>query len=101
MFVKSILILAFVPENMIIVEYEKISKTRENNEYYDLILNFFHDNFINNEKSKIKNKNFWSANERILNEIPTTTNSCEAYHKHLNRKIDKKNMPLMQVIDVF
>lgn len=52
MFVKSILILAFVPENMIILEYEKTSKTREK---YDLILNFFHDNFINNAKSKTKN----------------------------------------------
>ncbi|KAG0428201.1 hypothetical protein DMUE_5840, partial [Dictyocoela muelleri] len=52
--------------------------------------------------SSQKNKtiNFWSAYDRIIEEQPYTTNSCEAYHRHLNTKIKMKDQPIGKIIDV-
>ncbi|KAG0431433.1 hypothetical protein DMUE_5564 [Dictyocoela muelleri] len=32
--------------------------------------------------------------------MQTTTNSFEAYHRHINTKVSKKNMPLFKIIDI-
>ncbi|KAG0441428.1 hypothetical protein DMUE_1063 [Dictyocoela muelleri] len=60
---------------------------------YELIYNFFERNFI-------KNKSFWSVQKRIIDNIPTTTNTCEAYHRHLNSKVSRKNSSLGRIIDI-
>ncbi|KAG0420574.1 hypothetical protein DMUE_6337, partial [Dictyocoela muelleri] len=98
-FVKYLLSLAYVPKQSVESEYKKINNIKKNKYEYNLINDFFAKNFIYNNM-KIKNKNFWSAYSRIINNLPTTTNSCEAYHKHLNSKVNKKNSALAKIIDL-
>ncbi|KAG0435736.1 hypothetical protein DMUE_4566 [Dictyocoela muelleri] len=88
-YVKYLLILAYVPESSVENEYNKIKGLKKDKYEYTVIDDFFSKNFIYNN-TKIKNKNFWSVNTRIIENLPTTTNSCEAYHKHLNSKVNKK-----------
>lgn len=72
-----------------------------NGNNYRNVLNYYELNFINNIK-KLKNKEikFWSVQNRVKNNIPIKTNSCEAYHRHLNTKIKKKEQPLGKIIDI-
>ncbi|KAG0441383.1 hypothetical protein DMUE_1085 [Dictyocoela muelleri] len=48
----------------------------------------------------IKDRKFWSVYDRIKFDIPTTTNSCEAYHVHLNRNTQRKSEPLLKTINL-
>ncbi|KAG0423367.1 hypothetical protein DMUE_6155, partial [Dictyocoela muelleri] len=101
MFVKYLLILAYVPEKSIEIEFEKIKKLKKDIFYYDQFLEYFSVNFIYGERVGFMNcKNIWSVYERILLNVPTTTNSCEAYHRHLNSKLERKNQCIHKVIDV-
>ncbi|KAG0442365.1 hypothetical protein DMUE_0324 [Dictyocoela muelleri] len=99
MYVKYLLLLAFVPPDKIQEEFQKILMLKQNNHCYNLITNFFKNNFL---YSKIKNKTieFWSVYERLIAGIPTTNNSCEAYHRHLNSMTSRKNSILPKVIEL-
>ncbi|KAG0441400.1 hypothetical protein DMUE_1081 [Dictyocoela muelleri] len=99
-FVKYLLILSYVPKEKIEVEFEKIIAIKEDNNIYDIIIKYFKLNFIENFDNKIKNKDFWNVYDRVKENIPTTTNSCEAYHRHINSKISRKNMNLVRVIEI-
>ncbi|KAG0420564.1 hypothetical protein EQH57_0093 [Dictyocoela roeselum] len=100
-FVKYLIFLAYVPEEFVKSEFDKICELSNKNNEFEKISIFFRDNFINNSKnSKNKCISFWSANERILKDIPTTTNTCEAYHRHLNSKVSRKNQKLGKIIDI-
>ncbi|KAG0440202.1 hypothetical protein DMUE_1911 [Dictyocoela muelleri] len=101
-FVKYMIYLSYVPTNRVLCEYNKILlMKKENNEYNDFS-NYFYEQFIlNSRKNPTKDINFWSASKRIINSIPTTTNSCEAYHRYLNSKINRKRPELGKIIDIF
>ncbi|KAG0422345.1 hypothetical protein DMUE_6219, partial [Dictyocoela muelleri] len=98
-FVKYLLLLAYVPLNMIEYEFEKIKNMKRNIDYYDNFLDYFEKSIINN-KMEIKKREFWSVNERIIKNIATTTNSCGAFHRHLNTKIERKNQQLIKIISI-
>ncbi|KAG0440779.1 hypothetical protein DMUE_1501 [Dictyocoela muelleri] len=101
-FVKYLIFLAYVPENSVFEEFEKICKLSNQSLEYQKVIDFFNSNFILNVfKKPNKNVTFWSANSRIIKNIPTTTNACEAYHRHLNSKISRKNKKLVKIIDIF
>ncbi|KAG0431886.1 hypothetical protein DMUE_5537 [Dictyocoela muelleri] len=98
-YVKYTLLLSYIPIEKIDYEFAKIQKLKKDLWHYDLFYDFFIKNFLN---SQIKNKKreFWSVHFRILNNIPTTTNSCEAYHRHLNSRTSKKNTILGKIVDL-
>ncbi|KAG0442077.1 hypothetical protein DMUE_0560 [Dictyocoela muelleri] len=69
--------------------------------HFQRFMNFYIEVFIiNNAKISTKEIKFWSVNHRILNSIPTTTNSCETYHRHLKLKLVKKDTELARIIDI-
>ncbi|KAG0436856.1 hypothetical protein DMUE_4011 [Dictyocoela muelleri] len=98
-FIKYLLLLAYIPEENILIEFKKLEKLFENSEVYKQAYEYFSNNFIHNE-NPTKIISFWSVHWRIINSISTTTNSCEAYHRHLNSKISKKNPELGKIIDI-
>ncbi|KAG0438440.1 hypothetical protein DMUE_3086 [Dictyocoela muelleri] len=93
------LILSYVSEENIFLEYQRIINLKENIFYYDVFIEYFSKNFINNDLKNYKNYKTWSVYNKIINNIPTTTNSCETYHRHLNSKFKNKNQNINLVIN--
>ncbi|KAG0440544.1 hypothetical protein DMUE_1665 [Dictyocoela muelleri] len=99
--VKYCYLLAFIPVENVKIEFEKIKLLSNNSVTCNEFLIYFENDFILNVGKKgNKNLNLWSVNERIHNNIPYTTNSCEAYHRHLNTKIIKKDRPIGTIISI-
>ncbi|KAG0441854.1 hypothetical protein DMUE_0745 [Dictyocoela muelleri] len=100
-FIKYMIFLTFVPPNNIKNEFKKICLLKRDDKCYEEFIIYFKNNFIENiKKLPTKEIAFWSSNQQIHDNIPTTTNSCEAYHRNLNSKIVKKDQPLGKIIDV-
>jgi hypothetical protein len=52
-----------------------------------IVFDFFEENFIVNRINlPTKTISFWSVYRRILNDIPITTNTVEAWHASVNSK---------------
>ncbi|KAG0442705.1 hypothetical protein DMUE_0071 [Dictyocoela muelleri] len=100
-YVKYMYFLAFIPVEKIKTEFIKILSLKKSEIEYEEFTNWFDKNFINNSKNLAnKSCDFWSVNQRILCGLPHTTNTCEAYHRHLNTKINQKNRPIGLIIDM-
>ncbi|KAG0442585.1 hypothetical protein DMUE_0164 [Dictyocoela muelleri] len=92
-FIKYILYLAYVPKEKVEIEFIKISSFNNDGYFYDISQEYFENNSIINTSNLITKKiSFWSLNKRIRMEIPSTTNSCEGYHRHLNSKVVRKKI---------
>ncbi|KAG0436879.1 hypothetical protein DMUE_3996 [Dictyocoela muelleri] len=89
-FIKFLVIFAYVPDKKIEKEFKKIVSIMKDKDYYKIAVEYFENNFINNEKNKKIQKSFWSINNRVIKDILTTTNSCESFHRHLNSKVSRK-----------
>ncbi|KAG0425130.1 hypothetical protein DMUE_6053, partial [Dictyocoela muelleri] len=86
---KLILALAYIKETDTISGYEKLRKifdNKENSRELITILEYFKSNFLIFHGDTPKNVGIWNLYYRVLNNIPTTTNSLEAWHGHINRK---------------
>ncbi|KAG0436355.1 hypothetical protein DMUE_4268 [Dictyocoela muelleri] len=74
--VKYLIILSYLPEKVIgkfNILFEKIKK----DDSLKNLFNYFYKNFLSFEnKEFLKNISFWSVYNIIINELPTTTNSC-------------------------
>ncbi|KAG0424447.1 hypothetical protein DMUE_6089, partial [Dictyocoela muelleri] len=92
-FVKYLLILPYFLQEEVMKKYNNLSKKiNQKDENFKKVYEYFFRIFLTFEnKHSIKNIAFWSINNRIINDIPTTTNSCEPYHRYLNSKIKRKN----------
>ncbi|KAG0435701.1 hypothetical protein DMUE_4582 [Dictyocoela muelleri] len=51
------------------------------------ILEYFKNNFLIKVDKSAKNMLTWNLNDRILQNIPTSTNSLEAWHGHINNSL--------------
>jgi hypothetical protein len=73
-------------------EYNKILthfQFPSNDADYNNFKKYFSDNFLSNNTStsiQTHETNFWSVSFRVINNIPTTTNSLEAWHRNINSK---------------
>ncbi|KAG0435624.1 hypothetical protein DMUE_4632 [Dictyocoela muelleri] len=93
--------LAYVPIKNVISEFYKLNEIKKDIKEYNDAFEYFRDHFIiKNKNIKTMEISFWSISDRILNLIPTTTNSCEAYHRYMNSKISRKNPDLGKIIDI-
>lgn len=100
--VKYLLLLSYVPTDNITNEFLKIKEKYYNNIERKKIIDYFEENFISSNNSGIITKNFtfWNVYERLLKHYPTTTNSLEAWHKHMNSKIYRKSQNITKIIDI-
>ncbi|KAG0436613.1 hypothetical protein DMUE_4133, partial [Dictyocoela muelleri] len=98
LYIKMLLSIAFVKKNQL-YEYflrfknsfiENFKGKSELN-----ILNYFENNFINNHEDKI---NDWCCYERILKNIPLTTNICEGFNRSLNSNLKGSHPTLVKLI---
>lgn len=100
-FVNYHLLLAYVPVKFVADEFKKLQNSRKDRFQYNEISNSFYKNFIKYQINLInKNINFWNVHERILLNIPTTTNSLEAWHSHINNKIKRNHPNICAVIEI-
>lgn len=66
--------------------------------------NFFYTNYLGSFDAQGKsydatfNPNLWNVYERVLNDIPRTTNSAEGWHKNLNSVTSVKTPNIAKVI---
>ena len=65
-------------------------------------LRYFEENYINgkNDQEPAYAIAFWSTYERVLQEIPRTTNSLEAWHRHINRLTVNAHPNIARFIEV-
>ncbi|KAG0436100.1 hypothetical protein DMUE_4389, partial [Dictyocoela muelleri] len=63
-----------------------VNRSEHHEKELDEVLKFFKGNFLSDNLESAKNINSWNLNERILRNIPTPTNSLEAWHGYLNKK---------------
>lgn len=88
MFVKKLLLLSYVPISDVKLGFNQLTQPFNKLKHYNDIICYFYKNFITeNNKNETKKIEFWNCYERIIEKIPTTTNSLEAWHKSLNRTI--------------
>lgn len=91
--IKMCLNLAFVPENRINFEYDKIVlyyKETTNKALTDFF-DYFKNTFISQVNDGVENdglfkKRFWSSYECIKNNLPRTTNTVESWHRSFNQR---------------
>lgn len=85
---KLILSLAAVPVSDIKIEVSNLKFYFENKRNLKgeikIVFDWFVLNFVNNEKLANHYVEFWSIYDRIVSDISLTTNSLEAYNRHLN-----------------
>ncbi|KAG0437908.1 hypothetical protein DMUE_3413 [Dictyocoela muelleri] len=100
--VKYLIILSYLPEEEVIGKFNILfEKIKRKDDSLKNLFNYFYKNFLSFEnKESPKNISFWSVYNRIINDVPTTTNSCEAYHRYLNSNFSRKNQKLEKVIDM-
>ncbi|KAG0442298.1 hypothetical protein DMUE_0376 [Dictyocoela muelleri] len=84
-YVKYLLLLVYGAIDKIDHVFRKILKLKQENSSYDNY-RFFWSHFLSFSKIKNKERKIWSVYYRIINDISSTTNSCEAYHRYLNSK---------------
>ncbi|KAG0442008.1 hypothetical protein DMUE_0619 [Dictyocoela muelleri] len=99
-FVSYLLLLSYVPVQNIDYEYQKLKLSVIGLSESIELLRFFERSFLFPKDDLTKRKDFWSVNERILSNLPTTTNSLEAWHKHLNSFITKNSENIGKIIDI-
>lgn len=83
--------LAFVPLQFIDHYYNYIIQWILNEKIENLkeFINYFKKNYFGNEetsKESIFNKKSWNVYDRVLNNIPRTTNAVEGWHRSFNAK---------------
>ncbi|KAG0438517.1 hypothetical protein DMUE_3037 [Dictyocoela muelleri] len=94
-YVKFLMILAYIPIEKVNDEFKKLKKYMNKENEYIKITEYFDQTFLQNKHNiGTKELNFWSVNKRMLIDVPTTTNTCESYHKYINSMIKKKNPSL-------
>lgn len=99
-FIQKILLLSYVPTDFINHLFNIING-KYKDEKYQKIKIFFYESFILNTKNnKNKELKFWNVYERIIYNIPTSTCSLEAWHRHLNAKIGKYKPNIAKVVDI-
>ena len=99
---KLIVSLAFVPLCKITEEIESLkfyfsSKIKLVDES-QILLNWFDINFNKNKKYMNHNSVFWSVRSRLIKNIPLTTNSLEAYNRHLNSVANTQHPSIYSLI---
>lgn len=94
-FVNKLMSLSFCPEYSIQSAFNTLNSTDEDE---SAILMWFSRNFLSSH-SCVKQKCFWSVYARLLNDIPSTTNSCEGSNRHLNSYILSKNQHFGVIIN--
>ncbi len=97
--IKKCFHLAFIPEEQVLMEFEKISfevSKQENNENILLFLIYFRKQFVAGDVSTnpAYDVKFWSCYKRVLNSIPRTTNSLEGWHRQLNSSFNSATLIL-------
>lgn len=98
--IRKIMSLAYVPITEIDGVYESLSLISDLD--VQIFLSYFNANFMSEKATRLsKGPAFWSVHQRILLKISTTTNSCEAYHRHLNKNAEKSSQPLENCINLF
>lgn len=109
-FFRKMLNLTFYPEDKIIYEFEKLAEnilihsansTNINN--IDRFVSYFKRMFIGDISKKnepIYDIKFWSSYNRVLNEIPRTTNSCEGWHRNFNYQCGTSSPNIARFISV-
>ncbi|KAG0434690.1 hypothetical protein DMUE_5077, partial [Dictyocoela muelleri] len=83
-YIKMMLSIAFVPKYKQVEEYNKLKNSyiqnfKEKSEINILI--YFENNFINNN---LRNICDWSCSERVILDIPLTSNICEGFNRFIN-----------------
>lgn len=98
LYIKMIVALAFVPDEKIVNEFEKLVDYFLNIGVDEEIVNllmWFQDNYIKNSVYLVGNdeeKNYysWNVHFNILKKWPKTSNSLEGWHRSLNSIVSKK-----------
>ncbi|KAG0441570.1 hypothetical protein DMUE_0953 [Dictyocoela muelleri] len=98
--VRLIILLSYVPTENINLEFKKIEDLYGKNEKNMDFLKYFEHSFVQKNLVFYKSVSFWSVHERIKKNIPTTTNSVEAWHRHLNTFVSKNSENLGKIIDI-
>lgn len=64
-------------------------------------LDWFKNNYIiSNQSSTLVKPNKWSVHNLIMMDMPYTQNNAEAFHRKINRFINKKRPDLPSLIEV-
>jgi hypothetical protein len=90
LFVRSFLALSYVPKLEMEGKYELICDRYKRligcDEDFENFRAYFYSNWIDNnlKRALTHSFSFWSINHRILFDLPTTTNSLEAWHRSFN-----------------
>ncbi|RNA40552.1 hypothetical protein BpHYR1_045116 [Brachionus plicatilis] len=96
--------LAFVPVNDVVQAFKIIEG--QSNEKFKLIISYFEKCYIGRLKENSKSIRVvprfpipsWNLHERILNNLPRTTNSVEAWHGAITND-EKSHLKFNQLID--
>ncbi|KAG0427912.1 hypothetical protein DMUE_5862 [Dictyocoela muelleri] len=94
--IKMLLSIAFVPKNNRITLFEKLKKNFINKFNEKLIidlLNYFERNHLMNQ-----NISDWGFSERVLKDIPLTTNVCEGFNRAFNSLLTGSHPSLVKLI---
>ena len=98
MFIKCVTSLAFVPPRSVEIEYQKILRKSSTFANINLVpfFNYFEKNFLNGTKYPIV---CWNAYERVINNIPLTSNAAESFNRHFYSKFDQCHPGLTTFFD--
>ncbi|KAG0437442.1 hypothetical protein DMUE_3683, partial [Dictyocoela muelleri] len=91
-----LLALAFVPKNNILEIYEKLKfdySGKLDGKAEISVFNYFERNFLNDS-----NISEWGCEERVLKDIPLTTNVCEGFNRALKLFLKAKHPSLTKLI---
>jgi hypothetical protein len=102
--VKMLLALSFVPRAHVIGAYEDLVETFDDT--MTPIVDYWEDNYIGRlRRNRRANPRFaidlWNVHDRLVDGLPRTNNSVEAWHRSFQRTIDCHHPSLFKLIEQF
>lgn len=107
--IRMLINLCFVPEICVVTEFFRIIESIDVKvkEVLNSFILYFQNNFIGFYKMDIMKKeprfsiSFWNLHYNVINLLPRSTNSAEAYHQNLNRMVETAHPNLAKIITIF
>lgn len=100
---KKLMSLSFFPETEVLAVFNHLKTSfllEATNEGVKTFINYFEKNYIMGTESSHYNINFWSCYHRVVNNIPRTINSSEAWHRSVNFQTVVKHPNLAKLVEV-